>query len=271
MTERPCSFRRFLAVLAAAALYVPLMLEADGPELPRQIEVGAVTGLVLWAMVRALGVPGLQVTVAIAIATAMELVGSLGWGLYRYHHAAIPFYVPFGHGMFYALAFASARQEPLVRRARLLVRLVLAAGTAYVLASLVLWRDVSGLVMWGLAAAIITSVRMPLLMASCCVYTIALEWLGTGIGNWRWAAVVPLLRLPSANPPSGVGIAYCLVDLMTVAACSSAWYLALERRAAAANEKASPGLEGEPGLASGTFRHPEAMVDTSPRRRLLVT
>lgn len=44
-----------------------------------------------------------------------------------------------------------------------------------------------------------------------------LEWVGTAIGNWRWAADVPWVHLHSANPPAGVGILYILLDLIVVA------------------------------------------------------
>ena len=44
-----------------------------------------------------------------------------------------------------------------------------------------------------------------------------LEWVGTAIGNWRWAAEVPWVGLHSANPPAGVGILYILLDLIVVA------------------------------------------------------
>ncbi|MCU1246783.1 MAG: hypothetical protein JWN02_2693, partial [Acidobacteria bacterium] len=48
-----------------------------------------------------------------------------------------------------------------------------------------------------------------------------LEWLGTALGNWRWASVVPFVGLRSANPPAGVGILYILLDLLVVAASSA--------------------------------------------------
>jgi hypothetical protein len=60
-----------------------------------------------------------------------------------------------------------------------------------------------------------------LLLSAAFVYTILLEWLGTAIGNWQWAAVVPHVGLHSANPPGGVGMLYILLDLITVAICSA--------------------------------------------------
>jgi hypothetical protein len=214
------SFRRFVLFVAAAGVYVRLMLLSDGPGLSRQLVLGGLTALVLLGLVRGLRLPGLQVAAAMGVATVLEIVGSIFWGIYRYRNAPIPFYVPFGHGIFYALAYASSAQEPLRRHTRRIVASVLACGTLYVAASLVLWHDVSGFVMWILAVSVILTVRTPLLMATSCVYTVALEWAGTSIGNWRWAAVAPLLGLASANPPSGVAIAYCLVDLLTVTLCA---------------------------------------------------
>ena len=55
-----------------------------------------------------------------------------------------------------------------------------------------------------------------LMLSACYVYTTYLEWVGTAIGNWRWAAEVPFVGLHSANPPAGVGILYILLDLIVM-------------------------------------------------------
>jgi hypothetical protein len=62
------------------------------------------------------------------------------------------------------------------------------------------------------------------LLSACFVYTIILEFVGTAIGNWRWAPEVPFLGVHSANPPSGVGILYILLDLIVVAITSKVWF-----------------------------------------------
>ena len=69
--------------------------------------------------------------------------------------------------------------------------------------------------------------RNQLLLSACFTYTIFLEWLGTAIGNWHWTAVVPFVGLRSANPPSGVGILYILLDLITMAICTGLPAIAL--------------------------------------------
>jgi hypothetical protein len=214
------SFRVFLKLLAATAMFVPLMLLSDSADLSQQIALATATGLFLILMVRKSSVTGGQVVCAMAIATAGELFLSLGWGLYSYRYAAIPFYVPIGHGIFYALAAESARQELLRKRQNFIVPTVVVAGSLYALIT-VSAGDTWGLLWWIGAAWIITRSRSPLLMSTCVVYTVLLEWAGTAIGTWRWAEIVPVVGLRSANPPSGVGILYCLLDLFTMMACSS--------------------------------------------------
>lgn len=221
------SFSGFLKLLAATAVFVPLMLLADSAALGQQLALAAATGLFLFLMVRKTSVSGAHVVTAMAIATAGELFLSLVWGLYSYRFAAIPFYVPIGHGIFYALATESSRQEPLIRRQKFIVHSVLAAGTAYALLTLVSAGDTWGFLWWIGAGLIIVRSRAPLLMATCVIYTILLEWAGTAIGNWQWTEIVPVVGLRSANPPSGVGILYCLLDLFTMMACAASTKLQL--------------------------------------------
>lgn len=204
-----CLVRLFLA----AALFVPTVLLLDGPGLARQSALGAATALFLALLIRR--VDSKQVAIAIVIATAGEMVLSLGWGLYEYRHAAIPLYVPFGHGVFYALAaLASPRlrdHEQRIVRGTLLIGSVIAAVSYFAM------QDEWGLLWWIAAAALIARSRNALLLSICFAMTVLLEWLGTGLGNWRWAAEVPGLGLHSANPPSGVGILYVILDTLTLA------------------------------------------------------
>ncbi len=209
--------RRFILFLSAATLYIPVLLIADTRGLIPQLALGLTTATFL-----ALFAPRSdmqQILVAIAVATTGEIVLSLGWGLYTYHNALIPLYVPVGHGVFYALAAESARQPMLQRRARGITIGVLTAGTIIAIFGLAFLRDQWGFVWWVGAAVLLIRSRNQLLLSACFTYTIFLEWLGTWIGNWRWAAIVPGVGLQSANPPSGVGILYILLDLITVAIC----------------------------------------------------
>ena len=212
--------RSFTAFLVALAVYVPIVLLADGPGLARQATLGAATAAFLWLVVcRAPVERRRQILTAVVIATTGECILSLGWGLYSYRHALIPTYVFFGHGLFYALAAETAQQRALQRIAPLITRGVLIGGSTVAAASLIFFRDTWGLLWWVIAVALLIRARDQLLLSACFVYTMLLEWAGTAMGNWTWSTEVPYTGLTAANPPSGVGLLYILLDLITVAGC----------------------------------------------------
>lgn len=216
----PAVNHRFLIFLAAATLFIPALLLSDGRGVYMQLALGLATAVFLFVIARRSPIEGRQIMAAILIATTGEVVLSLGWGLYTYRNALIPLYVPFGHGVFYALAAESARQPLLQQHAKSIARGVLVAGTVIAIISFAFFHDQWGLLWWIAAAALLARSSNQLLLSTCFVYTTLLEWLGTAIGNWQWAPVVPGIGLHSANPPSGVGILYILLDLITVAVCS---------------------------------------------------
>lgn len=202
--------------MTATAIFVPSLLLLDGPSLAHQLLLGALTAVFLAFFAYRAESEATPILIAIAVATAGEVILSIGWGLYEYRHALIPLYVPPGHGVFYLLAAESTRQPLLQRYAKRIEQFVLIGGSAMALITLVLLRDVWGLVWWIGAVALLRRSHDRLLLSMCILFTVALEWLGTSIGNWRWAAEVPLLGIPSANPPSGVGILYVVLDLVVL-------------------------------------------------------
>jgi hypothetical protein len=213
--------RHYVLFVIAAALYIPALLIADTRGIIPQLSLGLATLAFLWVFTRRSEIESRQIICAILVATTGEIVLSLGWGLYTYRNALIPLYVPFGHGVFYALAADSAQQQTLRRYARPITRGVLVAGSIIAAISFIFFQDQWGLLWWIAAAILLMRSRNQLLLSACFTFTIVLEWLGTAIGNWHWAADVPFVGLRSANPPSGVGILYILLDLITVAICSA--------------------------------------------------
>ena len=208
--------RRFLLVLIATALFVPAMLLLDGSGAARQLSLGAATVIFLWLCTRNSPVPATQIVTAIVIATLGEVVLSIGWQLYDYAHAAIPLYVPPGHGLFYALAAEGAQQRFVRTHERTIVRTVLAIVSVIAIATLLMLGDTWGFVWWLAALALIARSNHKLLLATCVVFTLLLEYTGTAFGNWAWAPEVPGLGLQSANPPSGVGILYVVLDWLVL-------------------------------------------------------
>ncbi len=208
--------RHFYVFLISSTLFMGAVLYADRDGLASQLALGAATASFLWLFARGSDVPSRQILCAIVVATAGEVLLSLGWGLYSYRHALIPFYVPPGHGLFYTLAATAARQEGLQRHGRTITRVVIVFGSIVALISLGIAADVWGFLWWIGALALLLRSRNQLLLSACFVFTIFLEWAGTAIGNWQWTAMVPFVGLHSANPPAGVGILYILLDLIVM-------------------------------------------------------
>jgi len=208
--------RRFLVFVLASAAFMTLVLFADRDGLVPQLVLGGATALFLFYFTRRSSVDPRQILCAIAVASAGEVVLSLGWRLYSYKHFLIPLYVPPGHGLFYLLAAETSRQQAIRVHEQTIARLTLAGGTLIAIISLVGARDAWGFLWWLGALALVYFSRNRLLLSACFIYTILLEWLGTALGNWQWAAVVPYVGLRSANPPAGVGILYILLDLIVV-------------------------------------------------------
>lgn len=158
-----------------------------------------------------------QVVVLVAVATALEVFGSLVWRAYTYRLDDLPLYVPAGHGLFYLAALRAAALPLLVRRGRVIVIVVTAAATAWMLAGLVRppLPDLLGLVVWAVFVRFIVRGRYPLLYAVSFVMTAALEWYGTSLGAWTWSPVLPVLWLPAANPPACIGAGYAAMDALT--------------------------------------------------------
>jgi hypothetical protein len=159
----------------------------------------------------------IQVITLVCVATALEVIGSIVWGAYRYRLGNLPLFVPAGHGLFYLAALRTASLPLLQRHARRIVIAVTAAATLYMLWGLVRppLPDLLGFVTWAVFIRFIVRGRFPLLYAVSFVLTLGLELYGTGWGIWRWAPVLPGLMLPAGNPPTGIGAGYAAMDGLT--------------------------------------------------------
>jgi len=213
--------RNAILFVICSTLFVASFLLLDAPGFTSQFLLGAATAAFLGFFAVRCGGDLRQIVTVVIVATTGECVLSLGFGLYSYRNALIPAYVPFGHGVSYLLAVVTSREEWPRKYAKAITRFVLIGGSLYAIGSLIFARDQWGFLWWVIAATLIVRSRNQLLLSTCVIYTIILELAGTAIGNWRWTADVPLLGLHSANPPSGVGVLYVLLDLITVAICAT--------------------------------------------------
>ena len=145
----------------------------------------------------------------LVIATAGEVVLSLVWGLYDYREGTIPLFVPPGHVMLYWLGLQLApRLSGGLHRA--IVFLALIGVTGFALAG----KDGLGPALLLIFLACVRWGPTPRLYTSMFLLSLLMELWGTWLGNWRWAAQVPGLGWPLANPPLAAGAFYCVLDLL---------------------------------------------------------
>lgn len=232
---------RWLLLVSTALAFMTTVLLLERPGVIPQVGLGLATATFLWFFVRCAELDPRQILTTIAIATTGEIVLSIGWGLYDYQHTLIPLYVPPGHAVFYSLAVVTARERSLQKYAPAITRTVLLFGTLYAAASFLFFNDSWGMLWWGIAFVLIMRSENPLLLSSCAVYTIFLEWVGTAIGNWYWLPEVPYLSIRSANPPAGVTVLYIVLDLLVMTVCGSLWQDRRPERLVT-EEQAEPGL-----------------------------
>jgi hypothetical protein len=213
------STRGTIALLIAFTAFIGLALPFDREG---DIVKQSLLGLSAWVF---LGVAlclqprevRVQVIVLVAVATVLEVVGSIIWGAYRYRLDNLPLYVPAGHGLFYLSALRAASLSIVRRHERAIVIAVTVGATAYMVRNLSAppLPDLLGFVTWAIFLRFILRGTAPTLYAISFVMTSLLELYGTGLGIWRWSPVLPLFMLPAANPPSGVGAGYAAMDALT--------------------------------------------------------
>lgn len=150
------------------------------------------------------------------VATGGEVLFSLILGMYTYRLDNVPVYVPFGHAVIYAAIYYLSK-EPLIQAHQHRIYSVLQIFIfIYGLLWLYFAQDV-----FGFACSLITlwllhrrpSARP--FFSMMFVMVIYLELLGTHYQCWQWPDIWfgALTWVPSANPPSGIGMFYFAFDL----------------------------------------------------------
>ena len=180
-----------------------------------QTVIGVIVWLTLFSLLRDVDRhTRLMLMTCLVVATTGEIVLSLGWGLYTYRLDNIPLFVPPGHVLLLMLGLSLARRMP--EGAALAI--ILGAGI-YSLAGGATGVDTLGVLLFGILLT--ASVVMPgqrRLYASTFVLALALELVGTWLGNWSWARDVPGTTLVTTNPPLAAGAFYCALDALVVMA-----------------------------------------------------
>ena len=212
----------------ALALYWPMLLYADTQiqTLTQQHALGLLTFAFLFVATRfSPPTERRQVWLMVAIATGVELFLSLVWGLYQYRWGNVPLFVPPGHGLLYLFALRATRTPLMIDRGRSVKHLALACATLWASGGLTVaplffgWVDVFGALFLPIFVVLMRRPRA-LVYAASFFIAAELELVGTGFGNWAWAAAVPVIDLPAGNPPSVIAGGYCVLDAVVSKAAS---------------------------------------------------
>lgn len=150
----------------------------------------------------------------LVVAYIGEVSLALGFGMYTYRLENVPLYVPLGHSIVYASVYYITK-EPWVRQhkeqiVRLLYPLMIVYSSLWLVFAQDVYGFVSMLIILGLFWRLPETKLFFLVMFFMVVY---LELLGTYYQCWHWPSLwFDLSWVPSANPPSGVGVIYFFFD-----------------------------------------------------------
>ncbi len=204
----------FLAAASLAYWIVVLRLDSE-TSLGQQVALGLMTWVFLGLALR-FSPPAerIQVLTMVGVASGFEVFSSLLVGFYRYRLENVPLYVPPGHGLFFLMALRTSELPWIVKRPRLVVGGVAAGSVALTVRGAVALPtpDLFGFAAWLVFLWFLLAGRYRRFYAVSFVMTMALEFYGTSLGLWRWASVAPIVALPAANPPCGIGAGYCVMD-----------------------------------------------------------
>ena len=200
---------RLMLATMLLTVIVGLLVDRFGG-IPGQLAVSVWTwGLFLVLLARINQQLRLPLMLCLVISTFGEICLSLLWGLYVYWLHNVPFFVPPGHVLLFALGLTFAPRLP-----QWVVILVAAFAAGYGVTAFLTSTDTLSV-----ALAILFLIFMAFgsnrrLYATMFLISLSMELYGTWIGNWAWLPEVPGLPLSSANPPLCVGGLYCALDLL---------------------------------------------------------
>ncbi|MBL4607011.1 MAG: hypothetical protein JKY01_04190 [Pseudomonadales bacterium] len=159
-----------------------------------------------------------QILVAVAFATSGEYFASVYMEGYTYRLSNVPAFVPPGHGLVYLTAVALGRSPLFTQYRSWVLYFAVISGSIWAL-----WgffyaeqKDACGALLFSIFLVVLYFGRSTMVYLGAYYITSYLEWVGTLLGTWQWAAIDPVLGLTQGNPPSGVATWYCLVDVVAL-------------------------------------------------------
>ena len=151
----------------------------------------------------------IEMITVLAFATPMELFFSEVWNIYEYQRGLMPLFVPAGHYFLFDLGRIMANKMKQSLALPILIPFIPMVAYGVYDGS-----DTSGVILLVLVLVFTRFGPQPRLYASMAWAALAMEIVGTQLGNWTWANEVPWTGLTAWNPPLLVGAFYCFGDLL---------------------------------------------------------
>lgn len=209
---------RAILVLIPSLIGLGLVVDQYGGRWGQPV-VSVLTWL-LWAVLVWHETPALRraLILCLVLATGGEVVLSLVWGLYDYRLHNIPLFVPPGHVLLFWFGLRTVGLIP----PRWLDITALATGILMVVLAILRW-DYLSVPLWLIFALCwyVGSARR--FYTWMFVLALAMELYATLLGNWAWRSVVPVLHIPSTNPPLAAGAFYCMLDVLVMGIAARTW------------------------------------------------
>ena len=256
----------YLALYCLAPITVlALALDSAHPDIGLQTAMGLICfALLLGVTARCPATERRAVFLCVAVATCVEIFGSIIWGAYRYKLHNIPLYVPPGHGIVYFMALRLSQSPLFTARPRQTIRWGIVAALTWavlgltVLPLLVHRLDVFG-AFWAIYFVCFTlRTQRGGFFVAVFVVTSCLELVGTGLGTWAWQATDPVFGIPSGNPPSVIAGGYCIVEGSVIGL--ALFGTALQQRFAARSSLIETALPGWLRRRDGPLAPPSAEI-----------
>ena len=219
-----------LAALIVLTIVAGLMVDISFG-VPGQIAVTLlVWSLLTWLCLHSCEELRVRLIACVWISGIGEIAASLVWGLYDYQFGNVPLFVPPGHALLYLLGVIVAQRLPPTISA--IVPLLAAPVVAFLA-----WAgaDTLSLVLFIIFIAFMRFGAEKKLYATMFVIALAMELLGTALGNWTWRETVRATSLATVNPPLAAGVFYCLLDWLV--GRRSAGFLRRRERISALNPR----------------------------------
>jgi len=232
----------FAAIVAFIAVFLTVDIWSTRGS---QLLLGAVTWAALGVALRfARPEVRVQALLVVCVATCVEVLASIVWGVYTYRLENLPMFVPPGHGLVYLGGLSLSLW--LASHQRALIWVALAAVNVWAVLGLagIPRLDVGGAIGAVLLSYFLLRGRVPAIYAGVFLVVAGLELYGTAIGTWEWAETIPGTGIPDGNPPSVIASGYVWFDLVALAFAPR--ILELTRRLAGRDPARTPATTPQP-------------------------